>query len=284
MIGLITGSGFAELPALTGHRVETVDTEYGVVSVTHARWNGEHDLVFIPRHGADHSIAPHLINYRANIAALHSVGVRAVLATAVSGAISPGFEIGQLVLVDDFLNFTHGRADTFFDTIETVRHTEMTTAYDPELRALVRSGAADVGVELVDGGVYSTFNGPRFESPAEIRMAERAGADLVGMTGYPEVVLARERGLAYCSIAIVSNHAAGKGDELSIPEIMAIIASAGPGVLKVIGATVAAYHELAGDPAKAGLRMVSGDEGADWDMANPDNRAQAISGTPEDGA
>ena len=283
MFGLITGSGFADIPALTDKVVEDVETRFGTVAVTRARWNGEHDLAFIPRHGTGHSIAPHLIDYRANIAALHAVGVRAVLATAVSGAITSEYSMGQLVLVDDFLNFTTGRKDTFFDTIDTVRHTEMTTAYDPELRALVKSSAEKVGVDLADGGVYSTFNGPRFESPAEIRMAERAGADLVGMTGYPEVVLARERGLAYCSIAIVSNHAAGKGEELSIPEIMSIIASAAPKVVEVIGASVSAYAKIVADPASADLRMVSGDDGADWDMSNPENAAQVISALPEDG-
>ena len=118
MIGLITGSGFAELPALRDKVPETVDTPYGPVTVTKARWEGEHELAFIARHGSDHSIAPHLINYRANIAALREVGVRAVLATAVSGAITSGFEPGELVLVTDFLNFTSGRPDTFFDTLQ----------------------------------------------------------------------------------------------------------------------------------------------------------------------
>ena len=273
MIGLITGSGFADLPALTHQEPESVETMYGSVTVTKARWNGQHELAFIPRHGADHSIAPHLINYRANVSALHAVGVRAIVATAVSGAISPGYQVGELVLVDDFLNFTTGRNDTFFDVPGSVRHTEMTTAYGPELRGLVLQSAEAVGVTLVDGATYSTFNGPRFESPAEIRMAERAGADLVGMTGYPEVVLARERGLSYCSIAIVSNHAAGKGDELSIPEIMAIIGDASPSVHAVIGATVAAYAVVADDPAYSSLRMISGDDGAEWDLSNPDNFA-----------
>ena len=142
----------------------------------------------------------------------------------------------------------------------------MTTAYDPDLRALVRRGAESVGQPVVDGAVYSTFNGPRFESPAEIRMAEHAGADLVGMTGYPEVVLARELGLAYCSIAVVSNLAAGKGDELSIPEIMSIIGDAVPKVQAILGASVAAYAAAATDPAFANKRMIIGDGGEQWEV------------------
>ena len=267
MIGLITGSGFGDIEALSDQRPETVETEYGTVTVTRASWQGGEDLIFIPRHGSDHSIAPHLINYRANIAALSAVGVRAVIATAVSGAISPGYEVGDLVLISDFLNFTHGRQDTFFDTVGSVHHTEVTTAYDPDLRTLVRKSAESVGQEIVDGAVYSTFNGPRFESPAEIRMAERAGADLVGMTGYPEVVLARELGLAYCSIAIVSNLAAGKGEELSIPEIMAIIGAASPKVQAVIGASVTAYAEAVNDPASQDLRMIRGEDSSQWEVS-----------------
>lgn len=275
MIGLITGSGFADLPALTDEYPERVDTAFGPVTVTRARWNGEHELVFIARHGSDHSIAPHLINYRANIAALREVGVRAVLATAVSGAITSGFEPGQLVLIDDFLNFTTGRPDTFFDTPGEVRHTEMSTAYDPEFRELVRASAEAAGVSLVDGATYSTFNGPRFESPAEIRMAERAGADLVGMTGYPEVVLAREAGLAYCSIAIVSNQAAGKGPDLSIPEIMAVLDGASPKVHIALGAAIEAYAAVKADPANASLRMVAGSDDTEWDIADPAKAANA---------
>lgn len=266
MIGLITGSGFGDLDSLTDQTAENVDTEYGEVTMTRGRWEGSHDVVLIPRHGSDHSIAPHLINYRANIAALHKIGVRAVIATAVSGAITPGYEVGDLVLIDDFLNFTHGRHDTFFDTIGSVRHTEMTMAYDPDLRALVRRSAESVNQPLVDGAVYSTFNGPRFESPAEIRMAEHAGADLVGMTGYPEVVLARELGLAYCSIAVVSNMAAGKGEELSLPEIMSIIGTAVPKVQAVLGASVAAYAAAAADPASASMRMIGGEDGDQWEV------------------
>ena len=269
MIGLVTGSGFSEMATLTDQRQETVDTAYGSVVLTRARWNGGDELVFLPRHGSDHSIAPHLINYRANIAALHEVGVRAVLATAVSGAISANYSPGQLVLISDFLNFTSGRQDTFFDTPGLVRHIEMGTAYDPDLRALVLASAKSADVELVDGGVYSTFGGPRFESPAEIRMAEAAGADLVGMTGYPEVVLARERGLAYASIAVVSNMAAGKGSELSMPEIMAIIEAASPRVSAVIGATVGAYAKAAVDPNYQGARMIVGDSGEQWDVPQP---------------
>ncbi len=266
MIGLITGSGFGNLESLANPKVEAVETEYGPVALTRAQWEGRHDVVFIPRHGADHSVAPHLINYRANIAALHAAGVRAVIATAVSGAISPGYAMGDLVLVSDFLNFTHGRRDTFFDQVGTVRHTEVTTAYDPELRGLVKRSAEAVGQPVIDGGVYSSFNGPRFESPAEIRMAERAGADLVGMTGYPEVVLARELGLAYCSIAIVSNMAAGKGEELSIPEIMAIIGEASPKVQAVIAKSVEAYADAQSDPAFAETRMIRGDDGHQWEV------------------
>ena len=241
MLGLITGSGFYNLPQLQNARVERITTSYGAVDVTHAAWNGEHPVVFVARHGADHSIAPHLINYRANIDALAQVGVTAIVATAVSGGITERFAPGDLVVITDFLDFTSGREATFFDTPGNLAHTDMTTAYDPALSQLIVDAAAAEGVPITHGATYCTFNGPRFESPAEIRMAAIVGGDLVGMTGYPEVALARERGLAYASIGIVSNKAAGLGDELTLDDIMATLHGVADALYRVIDGTITAF-------------------------------------------
>lgn len=239
MLGLITGSGFYDIALIADRRVVTITTPYGDVAVTHGRWSGEIDLVFIARHGSDHSIAPHSINYRANIWALRDAGATAILATAVSGGITDGLEPGDLVIIDDFLNFTAGRADTFFDEPGNLQHTDMTDAYDPALRRLIADAAASVDVPISVGGTYCATNGPRFESPAEIRMMATVGGDLVGMTGYPEVALARELDLPYASIGVISNHAAGLvADALSLPEIMAVIESASVSLYPVIGKVI----------------------------------------------
>ncbi len=256
MLGLITGSGFYDLERIRDRREEVVETNYGEVVLTHARWDGRHDLVFLARHGTDHSVAPHLINYRANISALHSVGVTAVVATAVSGAIAQNLEPGDLVIIDDFLDFTTGRTGTFFDTPGEVHHTDMTTAYDPLLRSLITQAAEAEEIHVVDGGTYCTFNGPRFESPAEIRMAAALGGDLVGMTGYPEVVLARELGMAYAAIGVISNKAAGLGgDDLSLAEIKKVLESASGPLYQLIGAATDLYETVRSDPEYQTARM-----------------------------
>ena len=228
MFGLITGRGFYDIPDLEQRTASTVDTPFGPATVTTGSWRGR-PIAFVPRRGSPHRVPPARINYRAIGWALRAQGVDSVLATAVSGALDPSFELGTLVVISDVLNFTTGRHDTFFDgdhePFEPGRHhVDMTHPYSPELRAHLAAAAEVEGIAVVDGGVYCTTNGPRFETPAEIRMLRRLGGDLVGRTGYPEVVLAVEAGLRYASIGIVSNPAAGLGDEpLSADDIFGMI-------------------------------------------------------------
>jgi len=247
MFGLITGSGFYEIPDLGDRRVESVDTPYGPAAVTLGRWRGA-EVVFLPRHGADHSIPPHAINYRANVWALRHVGARSILATAVSGGISPEMTVGRLVVISDFLDFTDGRPSTFFDGVTdpgfterraTVTHTDMTNPYDPAMRTVLRRAAASEAIDVASSGVYCTTNGPRFETPAEIRMMGRLGGDLVGMTGYPEVALAGEAGLPYAAIGVISNKAAGLGsEELSGSDIQAVVEGVAEPLYRLITRTI----------------------------------------------
>ncbi len=271
MFALITGSGFYDIPELEDRSVDAVDTPFGgPVSVTTGRWRGA-DVCFIPRHGSDHSIPPHGINYRANIAALKAVGARSIVATAVSGGINVDMGPGAMVLISDFLNFSSGRKVTFFDGSNRaivaegkaesgagaggpikVVHTDMSTPYDPALRAIVLQAAADESVPLIDGGVYCTADGPRFETPAEINMMRILGGDLVGMTGYPEVALAVEAGLPYASIGIVSNPAAGMNDEpLSVDDIVHLIENAAEPLYRLIGRTIELQAAAASDPQES---------------------------------
>lgn len=267
MFGLITGSGFYDIPELTDRSVESVETPFGgPVAVTTGRWRGS-DVCFIPRHGSDHSIPPHGINYRANISALKTMGARSVVATAVSGGINADMPPGAMVLISDFLNFTSGREATFFDgsnrpiTFEAqagaqeaaknpnvpikVVHTDMSAPYDRELRSLILRAADDENVPLGDGAIYCTADGPRFETPAEIRMMRTLGGDLVGMTGFPEVALAVEAGMRYASIGLVSNVAAGMADEpLSVEDIMSLMETATDPLYRLIGRTVELSGEL----------------------------------------
>lgn len=239
MLGLITGSGFYSLAAVHDAEVREVTTPYGTVALTMGRWHGVAPVTFLPRHGSDHSVAPHAINYRANIWALREVGATQVIATAVSGAISPHMEPGAFVVIDDFIDFTSGRPSTFFDEPGNLTHTDMTNPYDPELRSRIVAAGASTEIPIIDGGTYCATNGPRFESKAEIEMMRRIGGDLVGMTGCPEVVLATELGLPYASVGVISNWAAGLGErELSVPEIMQVLTDASPRLEQLLGGII----------------------------------------------
>ncbi len=240
MIGLITGSGFYDLPDVVDGSVTTIDTPYGQVELTTGRW-ADVPVAFLPRHGSGHSIPPHAINYRANIKALETAGATSILATAVSGGIDPSMAPGDFVAIHDVINFTSGRADTFFDGAEgIVVHKDMSAAYDPDLRRVLAAAAAAEGIELTDGGVYCATNGPRFETPAEIAMMGRLGGDLVGMTGYPEVVLANELDIPYASIGVIANAAAGLGQEtLTADDVMLVVEQCAEPLHRLLGRAVA---------------------------------------------
>ncbi len=194
-------------------RMETVATPYGDVTVDVVSVQGE-EVAFLARHGKGHSVPPHRINYRANLKALQQLGVTHVLATAAVGSLNPAFRPGDLVLASDFIDWTQGRPRTFFDGADgRVRHVGLEEPYCPELRRQLTASGARLSIPLAGSGVYLCTEGPRFETPAEIRMFRGWGADLVGMTNVPEVVLAKELGLCYAAIGLVVNMAAGLEDE-----------------------------------------------------------------------
>ncbi len=231
LLGIIGGSGLDRLEGLEGVRRERVSTPYGEPSaaLTFGRLAGT-EVVFLARHGDDHALAPHRINYRANIRALHDCGARDVIAVATVGGIREDLVPGMLVVPDQIIDYTHGRAATFFDGVEQpLDHVDFTRPFCGSLRAaLLQSGAA-AGERLGDGGVYGATQGPRLETAAEIRRMARDGADLVGMTGMPEAVLAREMGLCYAMLAVVVNAAAGIGsnsDGVALDDIRAVSAAA----------------------------------------------------------
>jgi len=214
MLAIIGGTGFARMPNLESVRREVVRTPYGEPSgaLTFGSIAG-HAVVFLARHGYGHTIPPHQINYRANIWALHACGAKNVVAIAAVGGIRSGLEPGVVVVPDQIIDYTHGRAATFFDLEDRgLQHIDFTLPYSPQLRAACLKAARQADEPVVDGGVYAATQGPRLETAAEVNRLERDGADLVGMTGMPEAALAREIGLAYATLAIVVNHAAGRGD------------------------------------------------------------------------
>lgn len=241
-LGIIAGTGFYALAQLADAAERDVATPYGAAHVTEGTW---HDLpvVFLTRHGAGHSVPPHLVNYRANIAGLKAAGVHDIVAVNAVGSIDPALEPGDVVLLDDFLDFTKGRELTFFDgsTPEGVVHVDVSAAYDPDLRRELLQAAAACQQPLRDGGVYAAFEGPRFESPAEVRMAGVLGGTVAGMTGVPEVTLAAEAGLRYAALALVCNPCAGLSETpITMDEVAQVLADTSRRVLAVLDAFVQA--------------------------------------------
>jgi 5'-methylthioadenosine phosphorylase len=212
MLAIIGGSGLTQLSTLEVQRREVARTPYGEPSgaLTFGLLNGR-EVVFLARHGYGHTIAPHRVNYRANIWALKKAGANAIVSVASVGGIRADFGPGVLVIPDQIIDYTTGRSNTFFDGGESsVRHVDFTFPYDKDMRRQLLRAALAAGEPVVDGGVYAATEGPRLETAAEINRLERDGADLVGMTGMPEAVLAREQELAYAALNVVVNYAAGR--------------------------------------------------------------------------
>ena len=213
MLGIIGGTGLTQLANLEITHRQVARTPYGEPSgaLTFGRICGQ-DVIFLARHGYGHTIPPHEVNYRANLWALKDHGVDRVVSVATVGGIHPDLIPGTLVIPDQIIDYTHGRASTYFaDSNKPVTHLDFTFPYCDAMRAALLKAAADSGIHLRDGGVYGAVQGPRLETLAEINRMERDGADMVGMTGMPEAYLARELGLCYATVGAVVNFAAGRG-------------------------------------------------------------------------
>ena len=228
MLGIIGGTGLTQLSNLDVTRRQIVRTPFGDPSgaLTFGKLN-RRDVVFLARHGYGHTIPPHEVNYRANIWALHSEGAERVVSVASVGGIRADLPPGALALPDQLLDYTWGRKHTFFEgPDQPVTHVDFTHPYCEKLRGSLLRAAAATGQAIVNSGVYAATQGPRLESAAEIDRLERDGADMVGMTGMPEAGLAREIGMRYAALAVVVNHAAGRGDsseEIHLDQINAVL-------------------------------------------------------------
>jgi len=216
MLAIIGGTGLTQLANLRITHRQVIRTPYGEPSgpMTFGTIM-EHEVIFVARHGYGHTIPPHIVNYRANLWALRDQGARRVIAVSAVGGIRADLVPGTLVVPDLIIDYTHGRAFTFFDGSEqAVTHIDFTLPYSTGLRSELLAAARHAGETCVDGGVYAATQGPRLDTAAEVDRYRRDGADMVGMTGMPEAALARELGLDYAAIAVVVNPAAGRGSSV----------------------------------------------------------------------
>ena len=210
-VAIIGGSGVYDPEMLENIRQETVTTPYGEVNLQVGTFHGR-EIAFLARHGNKHTIPPHQINYRANIYALKKIGVKKIISTTAVGSLNPAMNLGDFVLPNQFLDFTNGRVCTFFEGDRGVAHVAVSNAYCPALRSQIADLGKKLGIHVVNGGTYVCTNGPRYETPAEIKMFSILGGDLVGMTNVPEVTLAQEAEMCYATISMVTNMAAGITD------------------------------------------------------------------------
>lgn len=214
MLAIIGGTGLTQLPGLSITRRQVVRTPYGEPSgpLTYGELDG-HPVVFLARHGYGHTIPPHLVNYRANIWALHEQKASHVVSVATVGGIHADFPPGRMALPDQIIDYSHGRESTFADYGgQPVHHQDFTWPYCEEMRQRCASALVRAGEDFLNGGVYACTQGPRLETQAEIERLTRDGAAMVGMTGMPEAYLARELGLCYAAVAVSVNWAAGRVD------------------------------------------------------------------------
>jgi len=273
LLAIIGGTGFdlrGEHTPFGAVRAELIHTRWGAAHVTHARLqkDGGREIVFLHRHADPHvpgrrRVPPHKINYRANIAALKKIGVTAILASTAVGSLRPQWPAGTLVLLDQFIDCTTNREKTFFD--EQPVHVDVTEPYCGHLRALLRQTAADANIEMQDGGTYLCTDGPRFETPAEIRAYTQWGADVVGMTGFPEAALAREASISYAGISIITNAGAGiSPNPLTQSEVLAAMQTAFPRVAQLFLSAAVAYRD---DPALPARRATAEFDTPEFDIA-----------------
>ncbi|MGL4669113.1 MAG: S-methyl-5'-thioadenosine phosphorylase [Methanobacteriaceae archaeon] len=238
MIGIIGGSGVYNITD-DGIDIEnkTVQTPFGSVEIATFNLKGK-NVAFIPRHGSDHSNSPHKVNYRANICGLKCIGVEEIIATNAVGSINLELPPGAIVLPDDFIDFTSRRESTFWDNH--VRHVDFSEPYCNRLRKVI----ASTNKNICTTGNYICVEGPRFETPGEIRMFQKIGGDLVGMTGLPEAVLAREIEMCYSSICLVSNFGTSiSPTKLTMDEVLEIAEEKNNEILQIINDTIKAFPE-----------------------------------------
>jgi 5'-methylthioinosine phosphorylase len=241
MLAILGGSGLSKLGNMELSQRKAVRTPYGEPSggLSLGRIAGE-QLVFLARHGYGHTLAPHQINYRANLWALKDAGVDAVVSVATVGGIRSDLGPGTLLLPHQIIDYTWGRASTYFEGEGVpVKHIDFTEPYSAGLRERILKAAARCGERILERGVYAATQGPRLETAAEIDRLERDGADIVGMTGMPEAVLAREINLEYAAIGVVANYAAGRDESehaVALDRIEAVLEEAMGRVRKIIEA------------------------------------------------
>jgi 5'-methylthioadenosine phosphorylase len=239
VLAIIGGSGLAQLGNMVVRERRAMRTPYGEPSGPLTSGTvGSKELLFLARHGEGHTLAPHEVNYRANVWAFKEAGATELISVATVGGIRPRLSPGTIVLPHQLMDYTWGRESTYFQGAGSpVNHIDFTEPYSRRVREKLLTAARACGEAVLERGVYAVTQGPRLETAAEIDRLERDGADVVGMTAMPEAALARELGLEYGAIAVVANYAAGRGESaraVPLERIAAVLNDAMARVRRII--------------------------------------------------
>ena len=234
-IAIIGGSGLEGL--LQGSRLVRIGTPFGPAPPITIGKTGKEEIAFLPRHGIKHDLPPHKVNYRGNLYALKQLGVERIIATNAVGSINSEYSPGELAVPEDIIDMTKSRHTTYFDGAP-VTHVDLSQPYCPEVRRVLIDSSNNVKAKTWTNSVLVATEGPRYETPAEIRMLSVIGGDIVGMTGAPEAFLARELQMCYSTLCFISNRAAGKQEKLSAIEVMEVGRKMTPQILTILQRTV----------------------------------------------
>ena len=248
LMAIIGGTALTDAGWLNAGPPRVVHTSYGPAEVQEGRLDGR-PVVFLARHGNPHRLLPPEVNYRANVDALRRLGVRRILATSAVGGVAPNLAVGDLVAVDQLVDFTRTRASSFGE-----RSVDVSDPYCPAVRSAYVEGGSTLGVPVRDGGTYVCTEGPRYETAAEIRLFAAWGMDVVGMTNAPEAFLAREAGLCYATLCVVTNRAAGTSSvPLSLATHGSVVRDRAAAMRSVLAAAVERLDASPGACGCAGL-------------------------------
>lgn len=221
-LAIIGGTGLTQLNGLTINKRDKLTTPYGSPSAEFITGEfNQKEVIFLARHGNPHTIAPHKINYRANIWSLKHLGVEQIIAVAAVGGITEEMTPAHIAIPDQIIDYSHDRKHTFFeDENYPVTHIDFTYPYSQKLRSALITAAANANISISPIGTYGCTQGPRLETAAEIKRMEKDGCNVVGMTGMPEAALAKELGMDYAAVSVIANWAAGKTTgEITMAEI-----------------------------------------------------------------
>ncbi|MBS1111871.1 MAG: S-methyl-5-thioinosine phosphorylase, partial [Nitrospirae bacterium] len=240
-IGVIGGSGLYSIKGLVLKKRRRISTPFGKPSDQYVIGeSGGTEIIFLPRHGSDHRIPPHEINYRANIWGFKKLGVTRIISISAVGGIKKGLKPGDIIILDQVIDMTKNRKSTFYDGKDGVVHIDFTEPYCSDIRRILMKAGKNAQVALKDGGTYVAVEGPRLETASEIRSFAILGGDIVGMTGMPEASLSRELEICYSGISVVANYAAGiKKKKLTTKEVIEAMGASAEKIKRLLKETFA---------------------------------------------